>query len=576
MSLILEELREAEAQSQFMEVLRRLLKNDKDKPEIVKALVKLQNNNEIDVLLQFRSINKTDIGYEAFFLSLLFNEWLLEISAPIHEILNCVTHIVNLSEGTGTTQALQEYCKKDRARSESALNIALESPDFFPLLGAIITAGSTHDFTFFHSKALLCLESESDVVRTQALWACAGLSTDGDHTALIQTVYSIEQLVLGSNDENQKSNALRVLISISSSRERDDEELCLTVIEKILLDQSPAIIQAAAYAFASLDIERQPNLASSLIKYFKNAQTIDLSALNIISIGLKKYLTPERFLEAIELVEFIMEKHKSLKFSNLESFSHDLSTPENKDFLESLITRWLLSGNHKLANSVSFLVAGDGRTGVPISVDTKAVKSLPSGSAALLAKKACAYLFIYPISAASYIISLLSILSPQESENLGNTLYYPLGISYPGSVRRYINGLLGPHQHHVQNTLNKFDERLTEYHRGLSLANDLEELQPSTAQREIYHRKFHQEMSASFKESRKNSLITQLMGKPSVILYGNSSIHYIYPGAGRESIRQETPMHNVTTTIEYPSLDYIDHNQLEYLLRVFKITRIPK
>lgn len=576
MPLILEEFRNAEAQGRFIEALRRLLKNDENKPEIVQALAKLHNDNEIDVLLKFRSINKVDVGYEAFFLSQLFNEWLLEISAPIDEILNCVTHIINLSEGTGTTQALQEYCKKYRARSESALFISLELPEFYPLLGAIITAGSTHDFSFFHSRALLCLESESDVIRTQALWTCAGLSRNCDHTTFTQTIYSIEQLVLASDDENEKSNALRALTSISSDREWKDEALCLTVIEKILLVQSAAILNAAAYAFATLNIARQPHLASLLINHFKNSNTIDLPAINIISIGLKKYLTSENHLEAFKFVEFIIEKHRNIKLSNFESFSHDLLTPENKNFLEILITRWLLSDTHELANSVSSLVAGEGLKGIPISADITAVKSLPAGSAALLAKKTCAYLFMYPISAASYIISLLPALPPQESEALGNTLYYPLGISYPGSVRQYVNGLLGPHQQYIQNLLNKFDERLTEYHHGLNLANNLEELHPSTAQREIYHRKFHQEMSESFKESRKNSVITQLMGKPSVILYGNSSIHYIYPGADKDSIRQETPMHNITTTIEYPSLDYVDHNQLEYVLRVFKMARIPK
>ncbi|MDX9676626.1 hypothetical protein [Pseudomonas zeae] len=575
MSSILEDLREAEAQSKFIEVLRRLLKSDKNKTEIVEALAELQNNGEIDILLRFRSIDKADIGYEAYFLSLLFNDWLLEISAPLDEILNCVTHIGKLSEGTGTTQALKEYCKKDRARSDSALKIALETPDFYPLLGAILIAGSTHEFSFFHSKALLCLESESDVVRAQALWACAELSNDCDHATLTQTICSIERLVLVSNDEIQTSSALRALISISSGKEREDEALCLTVIEKILLTQSAAIVQAAAYAFATLDIEKQPYLASLLIEYFKNAQTIDSSTLNIISVGLKKYLNPEKFLQAVKLVELIIEKHKDLRLSNFQSFSYDLTTSENKVFLEILITRWLLSDSYKLANSVSDLVAGDGLAGVPISADTEAVKSLPPGSTELLAKKACAYLFMHPISAASYIISLLST-QPQELESVGNTLYYPLGISYPGSVRRYINGLFGPHQLHIQSILNKFEARLTEYHNGLNLANNLEELKPSTAQREIYHRKFHQEMTASFKESRKKSIITQLMGKPSVILYGNSSIHYIHPGADRESIRQETPMHNITTTIEHPSLDYVDHNQLEYLLRVFKIMRIPK
>lgn len=575
MSLLLEQLREAASRGHFMHVLRGKLEEDKAKVGVVEALVELQHSGDLDVLSEFKTLEKVDIGYEAFTLVLLFNKFLLEISAPIVDVLDCVVHVEGLMEGAGTIQAFEDYCKKERDRSRSALEVAQESSILLPLISPILISGSTFDFPFFHTRALLLLKSECAITRTQALMACARFSYEGVDGALEETIISIEQLVSVPSDEDQSSVALRALILIASTPGSNNELLSLAVIQKILLDHRPLIVRAAAHAFAMIDIVKAPKLTCMLLGFFETIEVVDKAILDVVSIGLQKYFIADRFLEALEFVEDLLEKHEDLTLSNFGHFSYLLSQAENRSFLEILITRWLLSNNYKLAGSIATLVAGDGRSGIPISVDANILKALPPDSYVLLAKKACAYFFVYPVSAASYIISMMAI-QPEKADALVGVLYYPLGMSYPSNVKKYINSLWGPHPSFLQKALNAFHDALSKYHNGLSAAEGAEELQPSAAQRETYYLKFHREMLESFKGARKDSLLTQLMGKPSVILYGNSSINYIYPGSGSERLRQETPMHSVSASMEFPSLDCLDHHQLEYFLRVSKATRISK
>ncbi|MBC3338682.1 hypothetical protein HU732_20440 [Pseudomonas proteolytica] len=576
MSLLLERLRGAALLGQFMLVLRDELKGDKAEAEVVEVLVELQRNGDFDVLSEFKALDKVDVGCEAFSLVLLFNKWLLGVSAPMADVLNCVMHVEGLMAGAGTIQAFEDYCKKERGRPHSALEVALESSNLFPLISSIMIAGSAYDFPFFHNRALLLLKSESAITRAQALMACARFSYDGACGALEKTINCIEQLISAPCDEDQKSIALSALISMASTPGRNNELLILAVIKKILLDHRPLIVRAAARAFAMVDIVKNSQLACMLLEFFEAIPVVDKGILDIVSVGLQKYLIGDRFIEAIEFVECLLEKHESLSLSSFGHVSYLLSRAENRTLLGFLITRWLLSNNYKLAGSIAALVAGDGLSGIPVSADANTLKALPSDSPVLLAKKACAYLFVYPVSAASYIISMMAILPPEKAESLAGVLYYPLGMSYPSSVKEYINSLWGPHSSSFQSAINTFNEALSEYHNGLSVADGAEELQPSVAQREAYNLKFHREMQESFNGARKNSLLTQLMGKPSVILYGNSSINYIYPGKGDDRLRQETPMQSVSTSMEFPSLDCLEHHQLEYFLRISKMTRITK
>ena len=576
MPLLLEKLREAASRGQFMLVLRGELRKDKAEVEIVEVLVELQRKGDFDVLAEFKALEKVEIGYEAFSLVLLFNKWLLEISAPIADVLDCVMHIEGLMAETGTIQAFEEYCKKERGRPHSALEIALESPSLFPLISSILIVGSAYDFPFFHNRALLLLKSENTIARTQALMACARFSYDGAGGALKKTINCIEEFISVPCDEDQKCIALRAFISMASTPGCDNELLSLAAIEQILLDRRPLIVRSAAQAFAMVDIVRSPKLTCMLLGFFETLQVVDKGVLDIISVGLQKYLISDRFVEAVEFVERLLEKHENLSFSSFGHLSYLLLRTENRTLLGFLITRWLLSDNYKLASSIAVLVSGDGLSGIPISADANTLRALPPDSPVLLAKKACAYLFIYPVSAASYIISMMAILPPEKANSLASVLYYPLGMSYPSSVKKYISSLWGPHSSSFQNAINAYNDAVSEYHSGLSVAEGAEELQPSVAQRETYNLKFHREMQDSYKGARKDSLLTQLMGKPSVILYGNSSINYIYPGRGDDRLRQETPMHSISTSVEFPSLDYLEHHRLEYFLRVSKATRIGK
>lgn len=61
-----------------------------------------------------------------------------------------------------------------------------------------------------------------------------------------------------------------------------------------------------------------------------------------------------------------------------------------------------------------------------------------------------------------------------------------------------------------------------------------------------------------------------LENSESVLLYGNKSISYIHTGPN-EKVRQEIPLHQISTSIEFPSLQLLDPHNLDLQLRVFRV-----
>ena len=85
-------------------------------------------------------------------------------------------------------------------------------------------------------------------------------------------------------------------------------------------------------------------------------------------------------------------------------------------------------------------------------------------------------------------------------------------------------------------------------------------------------------MSESFKGAQKDSLISRLGIKPSILLYGRKSINYIenYTEGKVKLNRMEIPLESYESTIEWPRLETLDPHGVDYMLRVFRRERAIK
>ena len=189
------------------------------------------------------------------------------------------------------------------------------------------------------------------------------------------------------------------------------------------------------------------------------------------------------------------------------------------------------------------------------------------------ARKAVGWLFHKPITAASYLISLIDTASDEEAQHIEELLFEPLLLSYSGKVKRYLIKQKEIGNEKTAQIVSKVFSRLSSYDEGLKSAWEIKELRCPQSQYEAWHRHFNQQVSDSYNETKKGS-IAELFTSVT-LLYGNCSIHQVHLADG-DSKRVESPLQSFEHSTEFPRLDSLDPYGCDFDLRVLRVEGCDK
>jgi hypothetical protein len=233
-------------------------------------------------------------------------------------------------------------------------------------------------------------------------------------------------------------------------------------------------------------------------------------------------------------------------------------------------TRWLLTGDPALCEGVKAIL--DLPLGDPseIEADAGELADLASSQLLFAARKAIGYLFMRPIAATSFVVSLLRQAPPEPAlrGQLEALLLNPLLINFSGNVAEYLSRRAESEEEPVKSAIRRALNALEQYLAGLESVGELPALHPSLEHRVVYRRHFAGELARSFKKAQAESVIMQLV-HTSVLLYGRKAIHHVFGPEG-EIRRTETHLGAHGTQIEVPRLTLLDPQGLDYMLRVFR------
>lgn len=547
---------------------------DEKKEELIRLIAGLHNGSLIDVLAEYGAVDQEKLGFKLYTVVEVFAGVLELIDAPVADVM----FRVNQLDGAGGAgfhllSSFEKYCLSDPARLEEAFRLA---KDLYPetnLLHVVLVAGSKVEFDLFQSRVIDLIASDESRLRALAMQALSRFHYDGDVKRAVATLQVVRNGIQ-HHDESFFSAALTTVFSLAAIDQVVEDE-CRELVSQILKAPNDFVIRTAAKLLMMERSSTPESIVSVLLIKFRDVNPSDNEAINFISLGLGHLLTVGKVEDVLGLIEFLLSKHSvDLSMSNFEHLIWVLDKPENTILRQRIITRWLLSGKNKLCSSAVQLTSWNQGSNIVLSADMSLLHEIPPHAALLLAMRACGWMFAYPVSAASLMISILDLASDVERNEVEEILFNPLLISYGGSVKKYLESVRVDISLEAKNMIDRLLGRLDSYHCGLQSVSDVKELETPLAQRQAYQRQFNRKMAESFRSAEKDSLMTALMGKPSVILYGNSSIHYVYHGPNGERTRQESPMHSVSTSVEFPSLDNIDSQGLEYMLRAFKVGEV--
>ncbi len=566
----------------FLEVVYQAYFDVKKEPEenLGIILAGLHNSSRLNLIQEFSNLYRDKTKNDFFTLRHVFSNALPSINAPVLEVMACVKHLTAQADGDMTQGLLigpfMEYCKNIPARIDEALSNSLEHIDeLFDFVSPSLIAGAEIDFKrYFDITIGLVANSEirAEILR-RAIFSLGRMryaDTKNASKAFLTTLSRTDEV-----DSQSFSVCLKSLFNIyvqdlsldkeflkfvSANSQRYDDQAIYSVSELLYFNNeaiSDAVQELLLEIVAKVNPEHKgtiDNIDWVLMKLFEKS---DVEA-------------------ALKCFEGICaHSGKAISIQKLDSFSRKLIENSNQ-ILSKTITKWFLSKSNSLCRQAFELLQNPYfEKNIEIDCDLSQINDKDHFQHLYLARKAIGWFYMRPISAASFVISMIDNCPKNELDEIEEIFFQPLLISYPGSVKDYLNVKVKLSSKKVRGLCKRLLNRLDIYHVGLASTQGLKELKPSEQDRYAYNRHHQRLMNESMKSARSSSILSVLGVQESVLLYGNKSISYIHTGPD-EKVRQEIPLRQISTSVEFPSLQVLDPHNLDWQLRVFRIQGCQK
>lgn len=554
----------------FLEVLNKiLLEPHANRHLIVKEIANLHNEGKIDAIEQFCKLMKDSTEIDFFFAGLIFADVLPTICAPVRSVIECVNHLLTQAGSVLSKSWLLvpfiKFCKAELARSEEALKIAFnENNKLIEFISPAIIAGATTSLPKYVEIAINLLSHSDLEIRIKSTESLGKISFHNE--SLLNNAFSAlkEVIQLEFNDR-----LFAATLKTSFALYLQDINLLprlIDLVSHIVIHTTDSILHAASEILAiensSMPIELIDLLFQALYES-KPTNRNTLENINFTLLNLIKYQQEDKVFSFFET--FIIKNDNKTLIENFNIFIRILHSDYNQAF-NRLITRWLLSKKIPLCITAMEIVS---LNNCVLFADNEQLKSQPEGVCLFATKKAIGWLFNYPISAISFIISLLDCASDAETQQITTLLFYPLLINHPSQLKEYIEGILPSQSSKSKPILNHALSMLETYHENLKATGKIPELRPAVSQREAYARLIHEQTSKIYKDALNNSIFFHTSNKL-IVLYGRKTVKYILERNNQKK-RIEIPLHNHNLSSPIPSLEYVDPHNLNYMLRVFQI-----
>ena len=192
-------------------------------------------------------------------------------------------------------------------------------------------------------------------------------------------------------------------------------------------------------------------------------------------------------------------------------------------------------------------------------------------SLGFIGRKAVGYLSFWPVTAASFVVSMMRFGAINSLKQL---LLDPLLLNYPGSVQGFLKNRLKSEPAVVVEGIVQCLQAIEDYFTNICSSADLRELRPSETQRAAFHRLFSQKMSNSFETAQAGMPLLSLL-KPSIVLHGRGSIQHVAHHDG-SSHRADMMFKTLGAEMELPRMVHIDEMGLQWQRLSFRAERKAK
>ena len=542
-----------------------------EKKDLTDALVDLHNTSTIDVVAAFSVLRHASEPPDFFLTRHIFESVLPELNADVLGVMRCVIHLTkeagqDLAAGTLIDPYIK-FCVKSPLRAYEAIElIQKDTQSLADLLAPTLIAGARHNVVLYTQKAIEFSKHSDVEVRKQAVFSLGRIQYQTKKVLVNMAMKLIAETVALENDDHLLGNAVKSAFDIYKQNPSTVGQVT-TIFGNALEKGADITLHAASEVFGFYTDDIPPSLLDVLLKYLVNVQSKNNRTLDIMDYGIEKLLATKNNQNVmIVFLERLLRKGV-IEIGTFDSTTRLLCENGN-GLLNRLTTRWLLKGEHALCAALYDIIRAARDKNLILSIDSHELTQKDSTHLIFLARKAIGYLFFYPVTATSIVLSLLPLAEDGQTKSaIIQLIFDPLLLSY-NQVEDCLKKQCDMGDTDVKAAAQQAIQMYEEYVENIRNATNLSEHHPPMTNREAFMRHYSRQMQQSMREAEKQSLFRQL-AKKSVLLYGRKSINYV-GGPDAQNRRMEMELKKHSFSIEMPRLQNIDSFGLDYLLSIFR------
>lgn len=537
---------------------------------LIYALSELHNSGKINLVAILGTVNRGACGHKFFTILQAFENVLPSLDASVEDVLHCLVHLMHqvgndLAIG-GVFGAFQHFCNLDVDRPRRSIEIILNHSElnvYASFLSNSLLAFQTENISETIKIVETLIAHENNAVRRQAYFTLGHLDVSEALANVIWDFFNVN-----ANRERDSGCCVSLLRAILNFGEKFPyywpliEELLITWFNTV----SPEVQYEISNVVAFQRIELPENILHLLVNQLTNVSPEHKNIIDNIDHLLVKLVEQNASSCAIDLLEAILAG--GVDFPSLNYFSSEL-LGKHKILLNHIVTKWFLAGESSLCNGVLDLLHGITSKDIELNADMSLLND--ETKQVFVCHKAVGWLFMQPIAAASFILSIYKSEELDSRKELERILYDPLLLSYPGELKKYFQECI------INNNQTQLCEyllrELEKHDENLNKTNILKELRAPLENINTYWKYFDRSMQKA-RDNAPKSIFEDICTVQN-LLYGNSSIYYINQGDG-EPVRQEMEMQSFSHSTEMPRLNILDPQNLDYMLRVYRRMRMNK
>lgn len=448
----------------------------------------------------------------------------------VERVLPAITTLSNGALGPFAQEGFLGWCMRDRRRIDKilALESNPETPDFGII--AAVVAGVRIDPTTYLDVAIAYAQGLHRL-RTPGIQAIASVPIE-DECAMKRALLTLKDILGESGDGSRdRVHALTIALDLALRGGESLNEIEIGIIEAAIESEQPELLRACCNFVVRAGTKLSSVLLSPLLKGLQNLDINMPESCSAADMGLYSLLSHGRQDEALTSLETLLRKSTADDpLELLSSTAHYLAqeagkSPSHEKFLQTVICRWLLTGDAALCAGARSLLNLTGNQKFTFDFDP-GNQNWSANLTLYLARKAIGWLMPHGTAPASFLVCLLRGVGPEIGDELGKLLLDPLLINYPLATRQYLESVRSSLSDVTRTQLDAVLTLDDSYKEAIDKVGFVPELQPTERQRRMEHARQAEAFAEGRKWAEGKSALRQLF-KRQTLLFGMRAISYV-------------------------------------------------